>query len=188
MNSNVEDFLPHDLQFAPAVRMYEEEIHDWFTAQQEANGDIIDLETELERDFEKFYLLCEVIVSLSYDNLPQEEARGATGALYRGMLFGMEISESAGVMVVKSLPMKEYFEDCIDMPTEQLVKDVSDYLSKRPEIDDLISYYSPELDRSGRWGHFCEIGAGFTLMLCERMAGELYMESMISAANPEDIS
>lgn len=185
MRLNTESVLPHEMQFTTMVGDYEEFIDELLQEVSSKNlGEVIDVSYELSCDFEKLYRLSVLLVTL-YDK-GADDVDHEVAALYRGMLFGMQVTSYIENYKNTPISFSEYFSQTEGNPLDTIGDDVSEYLSSRPQLDALICRYSPEIDKGSRYGHLAELGAGFMLMLSERAEGRAHLAAAVSELSPAD--
>ena len=186
---SAEQFLPQDYQFSEVINVCHDDITCWLNSINEEWTDVIDPGVELERDFRVFEKITLSLVKFFEADAEwsEETHRQACVALYRSMMFGVQVADNLEVLTVQNLKIGEFLRQInTEEPERWLVETIGEYLSQRPAVDALIGEYMPELDPSGRLGYLAEIGAGVMFLLSERSYGEQYFAQAISEIDPQD--
>lgn len=179
-----EDLLPEAMQLNTTVTEYRDYLDQLLTSSLSARGDILSIERQIFSGSHKIRELSRVLAALLTKSFEDDAEVG--NAMFRGMTFALQIAEVTSVTPVETVPTGTLFEseDGQDYATF-LLRSVSQYLSARPAVDTLVSYYMPEIDPSHQANHYAEIGAGIMFMLTERQEGEFYLSTVMENVEPE---
>lgn len=189
MSIQSEKFLPQDYQFEEIVRFCGVEVRDWIEGIQDEWLDVIDPQTELDRNFRSLYALAASLGREILKDTDNDDSEALINALYRGMVFGLQVADKLQVRTVPALSVHDYLKGCQDGDIcNYIIRTINEYLGARPEIDSLIYSYAAELDASEKLGHIVEMGAGMMLLLSERTYGEYYFRDAMEAIEPDDFS
>ncbi len=188
MYQKTELLLPENMQYNSTVKDYCDVVQEFLDSVIERqNGDVIDIGYELNAPHMTVLELSDALTHLAYPDMAEEQHTDARSALYRGMLFGLQVSNKIENITVHSFALGTYFEECDGPIMDKIVTEVGEYLWSRPALEQLISMYSASVVPHGRFEHLAEVGAGFMLMLNERAEGELYLEYASMNAAVEDL-
>lgn len=179
-----EDLLGEELSFDAFIEEVEYEMHDHISDIQIEYGDVIDTSQEFEGDFlERWKLSGYMAAALKS---PDEELKVVQSTMYRAMSFSLQIVEE-----IRSSPIKTLEYSTIEpqpdshSPESEIAMQTSQYLSTRPNIDNLLAYYMPEIDPTFRHNHHAETAASLMFMLAERQQAEEVLAGQTEDVTPE---
>lgn len=165
-----------------------DQLDDYIDKVRTEHGDIIDPDGEMQHNIQDLGRFSRIMGSvLSRDSSDISETSSANDAVYRSICFAVQITEqllpdSFDCELVAYSRERIASDDSLD----GLVEDSQDYLQRRSELDALLGYYMPEIDRSGRYDHAVELFAATVFMLSERSAGQQYAAACFENMTVED--
>lgn len=184
--AGLETALPREQQFEYIVSS---EL-DYYLASPDINiekyQDVLNPYVEFTYDITKIWEL-----SLGFARLLRNENENpqlVQATIYRSMLFGIELAEAIATPSRDgALPLGELVNGCEDAAAA-IRQEVSQYLSDRPHIYELIDLFVAEIDDSGLRNHHVETGAGIMLLLNERRHAANYAQKLVGGITPEDFN
>lgn len=189
--SGIESILPKENQFNESVRVFREDLVEQFTDEAERTGDILDVNIEFGRSPEDVWEFSGLLAGMLKSE--DELAKDAQGAVYRGINFGLQLSDAIMDGPLQSISLGQWLDTEDDLSTEELVAtiwtDVQMYLSERPDVDALLGLFMSEVsgDAYILQQHHIETAAGLMLMLCERQQAEMYLAAKTESLTQDDI-
>lgn len=188
----IESILPQEHQFNESVRVFRDELVEQFADEAERTGDVLDINIEFARSPEDVWALSGLLANIfkSEDELSEE----VQGAVYRGLNFGLQLSEAVMEGPLRSISLGQWVQDENSLSAQELATaicvDVQTYLGDRPDVDALVGFFMSEISQEAYMlhQHHIETAAGLMLMLCERQQAEAYLQARTELISLDDLS
>lgn len=177
----IERYLPEEHQFNESLREKRDIMTDKFSATAERTGDVLDVDIEFMRSPESTWHMSGMLAECLKDD--DESLELVRGAIYRGINFGLQVSDAIMDGPLRSISLGHWVENPENLAPAKLGQlinaDVQVYLSERADVDAFLGYYMPELGGAtyGLYEQHIEIAAGMMLLLCERQQAEAFFLS-----------
>jgi len=181
----MENMLTYDQSLEGGVAELRDEFDALVDQTRTKYGDILDPYHEAERDMIVLWeFSSKVGESIASDDDEQPVVRDA---VYRAVCFATQIADEM-LSEAYSYNLIKYIRERTDgtYAMGPIIEDSQEYLQSRPELDALLGYYMPEIDRSGQHNHVVETFAGIVLMLSERSIGEQQLASTVEDVAIDD--
>ena len=189
--SGIEGILPQEHQFNESVRVFRDELVEQFVDEAERTGDVLDVNIEFGRSPQEVWELSGLLGEIFKSD--DERTEEVQGAVYRGINFGLQVVDVVSDGPLRNISLSHWVQGDETISTEDLgtaiCTDVQTYLGERPDVDNFISFFMPEVSGEAYMlhEHHIETAIGLMMLICERNQAEAYLQARMESLEQDDI-